>query len=101
MASAEVERVRRLIDGLRRDRRTHPHHGRQEYYQLASDVVAACEALIESEPTSVPALARRAVDRVTRALMYMDGSSGIVHTLMAVHARACVAAPPNPKGLAG
>jgi hypothetical protein len=101
VAGAEVERVRRLIDGLRRDRRTHPHHGRQEYYQLASDVVAACEALIESEPTSVPALARRAVDLVTRALMYMDGSSGIVHALMAVHARACVAAPPDPKRLAG
>lgn len=101
MASAEVERVRRLIDMLRRDRRTHPRHGRQEYYRLASDVVAACEALIESEPAAVPALARRAVDLATTALMYMDGSSGMVHALMAVHARACVAAPPDPKRLAG
>jgi hypothetical protein len=35
--------------------------------------------------------------------MYLDGSSGVVgnelHALMAVHARACAAAPPDPKRL--
>ncbi|MGB8199321.1 MAG: DUF6880 family protein [Pseudonocardiaceae bacterium] len=104
MASVAVERVRRLIDGLRRDRRTHPYHGRREYSQLAREVAAACAALIDSEPASVPALAQRAVDLVTTALMYMDDSSGIVgddlHALMAVHARACAATPPDPKRLA-
>jgi tetratricopeptide (TPR) repeat protein len=104
VANVEVERVRRLIDGLRRDRQTHPCHGRREYSQLAREVVAACEALIDGEPASVPALAQRAVDLVTTALMYMDDSSGIVgddlHALMAVHARACAVAPPDPKRLA-
>lgn len=106
VASVEVERVRRLIDGLRRDRRTHPRHGRGEYSRLAREVVAACAALIESECRhDVPALARRAVDLVTTALMYVDDSSGVLgedlRALMAVHARACVAAPPDPKRLAG
>jgi tetratricopeptide (TPR) repeat protein len=105
VAGVAVERVRRLIDGLRRDRRTHPYHGRHEYSQLAREVAAACEALIESEPASVPALAQRAVDLVMTALMYVDDSSGMVgddlHALMAVHARACAAAPPDPKRLAG
>jgi hypothetical protein len=104
MASAAVERVRQLIDGLRRDRRTHPYQGRREYSQLAREVVTACEALIESEPASVPALAQRAVDLVARALMYLDDSSGIVgddlHALMVVHARACAVTPPDPKRLA-
>jgi tetratricopeptide (TPR) repeat protein len=105
VASVEVERVRRLIDGLRRDRRTHPRHGRGEYSQLTREVVAACAALIDSEPAAVPALARRAVNLVTTALMYVDDSSGILgddlRALMAVHARACAAAPPDPKRLAG
>src|SRR2546423_6295993 len=104
MASVAVQRVRRLIDGLRRDRRTHPYHGRREYSQLAREVAAACEALIDSEPASVPALAQRAVDLVTTALMYLDDSSGILgddlHALMAVPARACAATPPDPKRLA-
>jgi tetratricopeptide (TPR) repeat protein len=105
VASVEVERVRRLIDGLRRDRRTHPRHGRGEYSQLTREVVAACAALIDSEPAAVPALARRAVDLVTTALMYVDDSSGVLgedlRALMAVHAHACAAAPPDPKRLAG
>lgn len=105
VASVEVERVRRLIDGLRRDRRTHPYHGRREYSQAAREVVAACAALIDSEPTFMPALARRAVDLVTTALMYIDDSSGVLgddlRALMAVHARACAAAPPDPGRLAG
>ncbi|MGI8310934.1 DUF6880 family protein [Saccharopolyspora hattusasensis] len=99
-----MERVRRLIDGLRRNRRTHPLHGRREYSQRVREVAAACEALIETEPAPVPSLARRAVDLITTTLMYLDDSSGIVgddlHALMAVHARACAAAPPDPVRLA-
>jgi hypothetical protein len=52
---------------------------------------------------AVPVL-RKAVDRITSALMYMDDSSGIVgddlHGIMGLYARACAAAPPNPTGLA-
>lgn len=52
----------------------------------------------------MPALAQRAVDLVTTALMYMDDSSGTVgddlHALMAAHAAACAATPPDPKRLA-
>lgn len=59
---------------------------------------------MRTEPGAVPALARRAVDLVTTALMYLDDSSGVVgddlHQLMAVHARACALAPPEPKRLA-
>lgn len=104
VVSAEVERTRRLIDGLRRDRRAHPYHGRREYSQRAREVAEACAALIEVEPAAVPALTRRAVDLVTTALMYMDDSSGIVgddlHELMRLHAQACCTAPPDPKRLA-
>ena len=41
---------------------------------------------------------RRAVDRMTRALMYLDDSSGIVgddlKKIMGLYARACAAVPP-------
>ncbi|MPY80936.1 MAG: hypothetical protein GEV04_21365 [Actinophytocola sp.] len=64
----------------------------------------ACEELLAREPTAVPALARRAVELITRALMYMDDSSGVVgddlHAMMSVHAKACAVAPPDPKRLA-
>jgi len=47
---------------------------------------------------------RKAVDRMTRALMYMDDSSGIVgedlSQIMSLHARACTAVPPKPAALA-
>lgn len=60
---------------------------------------------MHTEPGSVPALARRAVDLVTTALMSLDDSSGAVgddlHELMAVHAQACALAPPDLTRLAG
>ncbi len=104
MVSAEVERVRRLIDGLRRDRRAHPQHGRREYSQLAREVHAACLELLAIEPAAVPALSRRAVERMSTALMHMDDSSGSLgadlHALMELHARACALAPPDARRLA-
>jgi pimeloyl-ACP methyl ester carboxylesterase len=49
-------------------------------------------------------LARRAVERVTAAMLHMDDSSGIIgddlRMLTALYARACRAAPPDPKQLA-
>ncbi|QGK70186.1 hypothetical protein GIY23_12200 [Allosaccharopolyspora coralli] len=60
--------------------------------------------LLAVEPTAVPALSRRAVERVTTALTHMDDSSGGVgadlHALMEVHAQACSLAPPDTKRLA-
>jgi hypothetical protein len=53
---------------------------------------------------AVPVL-RKSVDRVTRALMYLDDSSGVIGgdlaVLTALYARACVQAPPKPTALAG
>lgn len=104
VVSTEVEQIRRLIDGLRRDRRTHPHHGRREYSGRVNEVAVECHELIGIEPTAVPALLQRAVERVTATLMYMDDSTGIIgdglRGLMAVHAHACAVATPDAKRLA-
>jgi hypothetical protein len=105
MADMQVADVRELIDGLRWDRRRHPHHGRREYSQRAQAVAAAVADMIEAgDAASAGPLARRAVERVTAALMYMDDSAGIVGddlgALMALYARACREAPPDAKRLA-
>jgi hypothetical protein len=105
MADMQVADVRKLIDGLRWDRRRHPCSGRREYLQRAQAVAAAVADLIEAgDAVSAGPLARRAVERVTAALMYMDDSAGIVgddlRTLMALYARSCWAAPPDAGRLA-
>jgi tetratricopeptide (TPR) repeat protein len=95
-----------LVDRLRRDRRRHPYRGRREYSQTAREVADLAEQLVTAGAAgqAVPEL-RKAADRITRALMYMDDSSGIVgddlHQIMGLYARACAAAPPPPKSLAG
>jgi hypothetical protein len=68
-------------------------------------VAAAVADLIEAgDAASAGPLARRAVERVTAALMYMDDSAGIVgddlRALMAVYARACREARPAANHLA-
>jgi hypothetical protein len=94
MADAGVAEVRRLIDGSRRDRPPHPYRGRGEYSDRARDVAGAIADMIESggAADAVP-LARRAVERVTAALLHMDDSSGILggdlRMLTALYARAC------------
>ncbi len=94
-----------LVDRLRWDRRRDPYRGRREYSQTVRTLAEPCERLIASGQAgqAVPVL-RKAVDRITSALMYMDDSSGIVgddlHDIMGLYARACAAAPPNPAGLA-
>jgi hypothetical protein len=100
-----VADVGKLIDGLRWDRRRHPYSGRREYSQRAQAVAAAVADMIEAgDAESAAPLARRAVERVTAALMYMDDSAGIVgddlRTLMALYARACRAASPDAGRLA-
>ena len=73
MADAGVAEVRRLIDGLRRDRRQHPYRGRGVYSDRAREVAGAIADMIESDGAAdaVP-LARRAVERVTAAMLHMD-----------------------------
>jgi hypothetical protein len=95
-----------LVDRLRWDRRRDPYRGRREYSQTVRALAEACERLIASgQPGQAVPVLRRAVDRITSALMYMDDSSGIVgddlHDIMGLYARACAAAPPAPTGLAG
>lgn len=105
VTNAQVIEVRRLIDGLRWDRRRHPYRGRREYATRADEVAAEIDQLIKRKAAAqaVP-LARRAVERVTSALMYLDDSSGIVgdrlRALMLLYAKACTAAPPDVKRLA-
>ncbi len=97
--------MRRLIDGLRWDRRRHPYRGRREYAARAGEVAAEIEGLIgRGQAAQAVPLARRAVERITSALMYLDDSPGIVgdqmRELMFLYARACTAAPPDAVRLA-
>lgn len=105
MTDARVAEVTRLIGGLRRDRRQHPYHGRGEYSERARETAGAIADMIESgQAADAVPLARRAVERVTAAMLHMDDSSGIIGTelrmLTALYARACRAAPPDAKQLA-
>ncbi|MBT0770268.1 hypothetical protein KIH74_15105 [Kineosporia sp. J2-2] len=92
------------VDSLRWDRRRHPYHGRREYAVAVRTVNALGDELVRSgrAAEAVPQL-RKAVDRVTRALMYLDDSPGIIgpqlRALMSLYARACTVAPPDPKSL--
>jgi hypothetical protein len=105
MADMQVADVRKLIDGLRWDRRRNTYSGRREYSPRGQAVAAAVADMIEAgDAVSAGPLARRAVERVTAALRYMDDSAGIVgddlRMLMALYARACRAAPPDAGRLA-
>ena len=106
MACVGDDELTALLDGLRRDRRRHPYAGRREYSDTARRLADRCATLVEAgdAATAAPVL-RKAVDRMTTALMYLDDSSGIIgddlREIMGLYARACAAAPPNPKTLAG
>src|SRR5450755_3850890 len=97
-----------LVDQLRWDRRRHPCHGHREYSQAARGAAAVAEQTLtagdgEQVRALVPVL-RKAVDRVTRALGYLDDSSGGIgqdlRDLLSLYAWACRAAPPPPSPLA-
>ncbi|MEU5949768.1 hypothetical protein ABZ793_30035 [Micromonospora sp. NPDC047465] len=68
-----------LVDRLRWDRRRDPYRGRREYSQTARQVAEECDRLVAEgrADLAVPVL-REAVGRITRALMYLDDSSGII-----------------------
>lgn len=105
MADERVLRIRRLIDGLRWDRRRHPYAARREYATRAADVAAGIRALVgDGRARDAVPLARRAVDLVTSALMYLDDSPGVIGVhlseLTDLYARACTLAPPDAKRLA-
>jgi hypothetical protein len=105
VADAQVIEVRRLIDGLRRNPRTHPYHGRREYSDRAREVALELAGMIEAGRASdaVP-LARRAVERVTSGLLHIDDSSGVIgadlRELTGLYARACAITPPDAAKLA-
>ena len=105
MADTEVTEVRRLIDGLRRNPRTHPYHGRREYSDRAREVAVALAGMLEAgRAADVVPLARRAVERATDGLLHIDDSSGIIgddlRELTGLYARACAIAPPDAAKLA-
>jgi hypothetical protein len=85
MADMPVADVRKLIDGLRRDRRRHPYSGRGEYSQRARAVAAVVADMIEArDAAGAGPQARRAVERVTAALMYMDDSASQLAVLQSL-----------------
>lgn len=101
----EISELTVLVDRLRRDRRRDPRSGRRDYSLTAGELADRCERLLAAgEAATLVAVLRKAVDRMTAALMYMDDSSGIVGddlaVVMRLYARACTAAPPNPQALA-
>jgi tetratricopeptide (TPR) repeat protein len=105
MAETEATEVRRLIDGLRRNPRTHPYHGRREYSDRAQEVAVTLAGMLEAgRGADVAPLARRAVERVTDGLLHIDDSSGIIgddlRELTGLYARACAIAPPDGAKLA-
>jgi tetratricopeptide (TPR) repeat protein len=105
MADTEVTEVRRLIDGLRRNPRTHPYHGRREYSGRAREVAVALAGMLEAgRAADVVPLARCAVERATDGLLHIDDSSGIIgddlRELTGLYARACAIAPPDAAKLA-
>ena len=93
------------VDRLRWDKRRHPGRGQREYATTARTVREVCDQLTATghADQAVPVL-RKAVDRITRTLMYLDDSSGIIgvelRQIMRSYARACTVAPPAPKSLA-
>jgi hypothetical protein len=105
MADAQLAEVRRLIDGLRRNPRAHPYHGRREYSDRAREVAVVLAGMIEAgrAADAVP-LARRAVERVTSSLLHIDDSSGIIgadlRELTGLYAKACAIVPPDAAKLA-
>ena len=105
MADTEVTEVRRLIDGLRRNPRTHPYHGRREYSDRAREVAVALAGMLEAgRAADVVPLARRAVERATDGLLHIDDSFGIIgddlRELTGLFAKACAIAPPDAAKLA-
>jgi tetratricopeptide (TPR) repeat protein len=102
----EETSLQQLVDGLRRDRRRGPYAGHREYVATAWAVDEAAGRLLETGNAAEAARRlRTAVDRVTRALMYLDDSSGscgdALRALTTRYAQALTAAPPkNPQALA-
>jgi hypothetical protein len=94
------------VDGLRRDKRRGPYDGHREYVHTAWAVHEEAGRLLDAGQAALvaPEL-RKAVERITTALMYLDDSAGmagdVLRELTGMYARALTAAPPkNPKTLA-
>lgn len=92
MVAAENE-LTVLVDRLRWDRRRDPYVGGRAYSRTAREVADRCAGLIDAGEAAVAVVVlRKAADRMTSALMYLDSSSGMLGTdlanLMDLYARA-------------
>jgi hypothetical protein len=103
-----TDELTELANRLHLDRRRDPRSVRREYARAARELVTRCERLVSTgdagDARAAAPVLRKAVDRVTHTLMYMDDSSGIVgadlRELMRLYAAACAVAPPKPATLA-
>ena len=93
-----------LVDALVWNTRAHPVHGARAYADKVQRTAGALAEMVEANPLTAAPLLKLAVNRVTRALMYVDSSSGVAGDGLAImirdYARACESAPPTPVSLA-
>src|SRR4051794_326407 len=104
-AGGDLAQVRTLLDSAVPGRRAVSY--RESFGEAAKigAVLDTLQRLLDSgTQADVAPLARRAVDRITRALEHMDDSSGAVglelQRAVGLYARACAAHPPKPERLA-
>jgi uncharacterized Zn finger protein len=106
--NADAAGVRRAVEELIAP----PRQGYVDYdaaYEFAGGVREAGEAIVGLIEAGAAAdaigIAREAIDLIIDAFEYADDSSGFIgeaaYELLAVHLRACEAAPPDPASLAG
>jgi hypothetical protein len=98
------EYPRSLVDALVWNTHAHPVHGARAYADKVQHAAGALAEMVQTDPQAAAPLLKLAVNRVTRALMYVDSSSGVAGDGLAVmirdYAHACESAPPAPTTLA-
>jgi hypothetical protein len=97
VTAADANELTVLVDQLRRDRRRDPYTGRDAYSRAAQEVADHCARLVAAgEAALVVEVLRKAVDRMTTALMSMDSSSGLLGNDLA-HLMEVYAGPAGPR----
>jgi hypothetical protein len=97
--------LRRQIDRALRTRGFTSYHGSFDYARRAQEILDTLQELLEFGHASlVTPLAERALDLIVEASEQMDDSAGAVGDtaggMLALHAAACRASPPDPEALA-
>ncbi|HKS48118.1 MAG TPA: hypothetical protein VJT49_24010 [Amycolatopsis sp.] len=100
-AGGDLAEVSSLLDGAVSGR----YHGSSGEAAKIGAVLDTLQRLLDSgTQADVAPLARRAVDRIGKALEHLDDSSGVVRAelgrAVVLYARACAAHPPRPEDLA-